>query len=121
VSPLMTTTHNTLRQFIREQLVRIGPNTDYVLPTGNMDIADPMAPVIQAKKVTRSALDSDALHDSLLMAIRRRDQLPKNSKARAALDILADASDEEMYEFISQLRGVSAGPNVYRDIGIGVA
>ena len=83
--------------------------------------AEPMAPVLQAKAVTRSALDSDALHNSLLIAIRRREELPVSSRAREALNILADASDEELHEFVSQLRGVSGGPNTYKDIGVGGA
>ena len=117
----MKNPNNILRKFIQEQLVRIGPSTDYVLPSGNMTDAEPMAPVLQAKAVTRSALDSDALPNSLLIAIRRREELPVSSRAREALNILADASDEELHEFVSQLRGVSGGPNTYKDIGVGGA
>ena len=42
-----------LRKIVREELVAISPTTDYVLPSGNTQDADPMAPVVQARAVGR--------------------------------------------------------------------
>ena len=110
-----------LRKIVREELVAISPTTDYVLPSGNDQDADPMAPVVQARAVTRSAVDSDVLHDSVLRAIRNRADLPVGSPVRQALDLLDDASDAQLSDFVSRLRGVSSGPNRYRDTGGGMA
>jgi hypothetical protein len=110
-----------LRKIIREELVAISPTTDYVLPSGNLQDADPMAPVVQAKSITRSATDVDTLHDSVLRAIRNRANLPVGSPVRQALDLLDDATDAQLSNFVTRLRGVPSGPNRYHNIGIGQA
>ena len=110
-----------LRKIVREELVAISPTTDYVLPSGNTQDADPMAPVVQDLAVTRSAVDYDVLNDSVIRSIRNRAYLTVGSPVRQALDLLDDATDAQLSDFVSRLRGVSSGPNRYRDTGVGMA